>query len=810
MLEAFWFDLRHAVRLLMRTKRETAIAVAMLAIGIGANTAMFSAIRSVVLQPLPFRDRDRLIRLRDSMTSADGQVHAVNMSSRSVLAVQRGATIFDGLAAFSGTDMTMLGGERPERVRVVLQAERAMETLGVGPVTGRGFTSEEQRAGLSSGVALVSDAFWRTRLGGASGVLGSKVRLDDRTVTIVGVMPPAYAFPYEAQFWLPFALDPADRSRDFAVLVRMRDGVTIDQARAALSSVAADVRRTYADAAHGYGIEVMTLRENLVGRQDAPLRALAGIVTVLLLIACVNVATMLLARAVSRRREFAVRCALGASRRRHATQLLTESLVLTLAGCVCGLMLTAWIVPLTSTLFPPVLSEQLGVSPATVDVRVLGFAIVASLLSAVVAGAVPAFGSWTASPQAALADGSRTLGFGPHGRRLLSGLVVAETTLTLVLLAGAGLVIRHFVRLVSEPLGFAAHGLLTLEVSPGATAYPGGPKRSELIHRIVEELRATPGIVAAAATTVNPLGGGTWGAPAITEDAAARDPNASFNVNHRLVTPGLFETMGIPLLRGRSFTTQDADGRQPVVIVSQRLARRFWPDREAVGERIRLARPDAPWLTVVGVVGDVSDSHDPGVPFETWYLPLAQHAATPAAEKFNLMVRTTGDAIALAADAQRAVARVDPTLPAYAPAAMDDYRSGTLRRERTSAAFMLGFGVFGLVLAALGVYGVVAFSVAHRTSEIGLRIALGAQRRDIVPIVVRGSIVLVAIGAAAGAAAAGAVNRVLAALLADAGAVDVAVLSGATALILAVSALACLMPAVRAARLDPIQALKVE
>jgi ABC-type antimicrobial peptide transport system permease subunit len=247
-----------------------------------------------------------------------------------------------------------------------------------------------------------------------------------------------------------------------------------------------------------------------------------------------------------------------------------------------------------------------------------------------------------------------------------------------------------------------------------------------------------------------------------------------------------------------------------VVIVSDRLARRFWPGRDPIGQRIRIARPNTPWLTVVGMVGDVSDSHDPGVPFETWYLPLAQHAATAAAEKFNLMVRTTSDPLALVPDAQRAVARVDPTLPAYSPAAMDRYRSDTLRRERSSAAFMLGFGAFGLALAALGVYGVVAFSIARRTSEIGLRIALGAQAGDIVPLVARGSAVLVGLGIVAGLAAAGAVDRVLAAVLADADTVDAAVLIGATALIALVSTIACVVPAVNAMRLDPIHALKTE
>jgi putative ABC transport system permease protein len=810
MLDSFWFDLKHATRILTRTPRETAIAIAILSIGIGANAAMFSAIKSVVLQPLPFRDPDRLIRLRDSMTSADGQVHAVNMSSRDVLAVQARATVFDGVAAFSGENLTMLGVDRAERVSVVFQSAGALHVVGApAPALGRHFTSEEERDGLESGVALVSYTFWQTRLGGTPDVLGTSVRLGGRSTAIVGVMPPDYAFPYDAQFWLPFVIDPDDRARDFAVLARMRPGVTIDQARSALARVAADVRQTFPDAAHTYGIEVMTIRQNLVGQQDAPLRALAAIVIVLLLIACVNVATMLLARAVGRRREFAVRQALGASRARHARQMLSESVLLTLAGCASGLLVTAWVGPLTSTLFPRVLSGQLGVKAPALDWRVFVFAVAASLASAVIAAIVPAFGAWTRSPQAVLVDGNRTLSAAPHGRRLLGALVVVETLLTLVLLAGAGLVIRHFIRLESEPLGFDARGLLTVEVAPSQTAYDG-PRRTELMRAIIEKIRAVPGALDAAATTVNPLGGGTWAAPTITEDAAARDPEAVFNVNHRLVTPGLFEAMKIPLLRGRTFTEQDADGRQPVAVISDRLAQRFWPARDPIGQRIRIARPNTQWQTVIGVVGDVSDSHDPGVPSETWYLPLAQNATSPAAEKFNLMIRTGGDPLALVPDVQRAVAAVDKTLPAYGAVAMDAYRSDTLRRERASAAFMLGFGAFGLALAALGVYGVMAFTVAHRTAEIGLRIALGAQRRDIVPLVLRRGVALVAIGSMAGLGIAGAVNRALSSVLAEAPGVDGIVLIGAAALILAVSAVACLVPALGAARLEPIAALKTE
>jgi putative ABC transport system permease protein len=499
---------------------------------------------------------------------------------------------------------------------------------------------------------------------------------------------------------------------------------------------------------------------------------------------------------------------LGAGQLRHVRQLLAESLVLAGMGCGAGLLLASWIAPLTGALVPSALREQLGFSTPQSDWRVMAFAISASLVSAIIAGIVPAFGSWRTEPRLALNDSGRTASGGPAGRRLLAALIIAETALTLVLLVGAGLIIRHFVRLQTQPLGFRAHGLLTLELTPPAAAYPPGLLRNELASQVIERVCATPGVVAAAITTVNPLGGGTWGAPAISEEMASHDPNGAFNVNHRLITPRLLETMGIPLLRGRAFTEQDRVGAQPVVIVSDRLAHRFWPNEDAIGKRIRIARPGTPWLTVVGIAGDVSDAHDPGVPLETWYVPLAQHAETAAGEHFYLMVRSGGDALALASAVQRAIVAVDKTLAPYNPAAMDTYYAESLSRERIGAAFMLGFGVFGLLLAALGVYGVMAFSVAQRTMEIGIRMALGARVGDILPLMLRRAVALVTAGIAAGVVGAVGLNRVLASLLTEMGGLDAAVLAGASALIVVAAVSACLVPAIGAARLNPATALK--
>jgi len=453
-----------------------------------------------------------------------------------------------------------------------------------------------------------------------------------------------------------------------------------------------------------------------------------------------------------------------------------------------------------------VLAGQLGLATPRTDCRVAIFAAAVSLASAIVAGILPGIATLRTDARLALADG-RTMTTGRTGRSLLAILIVAETALTLVLLAGAGAVIGNFMRLQTQPLGFDAHGLLAIEVTPPPAAYGDAARRSMLVHRLVAEVSSVPGVARAAVTTVNPIGGGTWGAAIVSDEMVARDPAAVLNVNHRLITPGLLDTMGTPLVRGRGFTTEDRAGTQPVVIVSALLARRLWPGREAVGRRVRLARPGSAWLTVVGVAADVSDAHDPGVPQETWYVPYAQHAGTPAAEHVYIMIRDGGRPLALVADVRRAIARVDRTLAPYDPVAMDAYRTESISRERASAAFMSGFGAFGLVLAALGVFGVMALSVAQRTAEFGIRMALGARASDIVPLVMGRALALVALGIALGTAAAVAVTRALAHLLPAAG-TDSTTLAVAALLMLSTALVAAVVPSLAAARVDPAVALK--
>jgi putative ABC transport system permease protein len=431
------------------------------------------------------------------------------------------------------------------------------------------------------------------------------------------------------------------------------------------------------------------------------------------------------------------------------------------------------------------------------------------MIAGVLSGIVPALASHSAA--GGLKEGGRSSsGGGRRTHRLLDAFIVAQTALAIVLLVGAGLMLRNFQRLQQRPLGFDPRQLLTLAFTPAEASYPPGPARTRLMHAVIDAVGELQGVTAVGATTVNPLGGGDWGAPVTIEGQGGGSVEDAYNVNHRLVSPALMQSMRIPLLRGRLFTWDDDERRPAVVIVSEEMARRFWPGQDPIGKRLRIARPGTPWLTVVGIVGNVSDSRDPGDPPETWYLPYAQQASAAAAQTVHLMIRTAADPLTSVPDVRRAVARVDSSLAVYDVTAMDSYFSQTLRRERLGAAAMATFAAFGLLLASLGIFAVVAFAVQQRTQEIGIRMALGADRRNIVGFVLGRGLLLGMTGLAVGAVAATALNRALVGLLSQITPLEPAIFVAAAVVLLASIGLACCIPAWRAARFDPLTALRTE
>ncbi len=808
-MSTLWHDLRSALRLLHRSSAFAAIVILTLALGIGGNTAIFSLVDTVFFRPLPIHEPDRVLRLLDSQAGPDGHRRTYGMHTRNIQVLRESNTAFDSIVALSGADLTLTGGDAPERVNAVYRSGDWAGTLNVLPILGREFTPQEERQGANSGVALISFGLWHRHFDGAKAILGTPIHLGERVYNVVGVLPEGFNFPYDADVWIPFNLNPADDSRDFAVFARLQPGIAKNQANESLERITAEIKNRYPKTLPGYAVTSITLRQNLSDNQEGTMLALLCVVGFLLLLACVNVANLILARSVTRTKEFAIRAALGAGRARQIQDSLAESLFLAFLGGLVGIALSVWLDQYMLSLIPSNISTQLGLVKPAMDTPVLAFAFFVSMLAGVLAGVIPALTNSMVNINENLKEGSRAGQFGSRATgRLLSGFVVAETALALVLLAGAGLMLENFQRLQHRDLGIDTNRLLTLQISPPEINYSAAPRKTDLMRRTLTEIQNTAGVSSAAVTTVNPLGGGNWGIAVIPERIDARNGTVSFNLHHRLISPELFLTMGIPLLRGRAFTAQDDERGAPVAILSEETARHFWPQQDALGKRVRSATPGSPWLTVVGIVGNVHDAGDPDDPPETWYLPLAQQANTPAAHDLIFMVRTQADSLSAVSSVQQAIWRVDKNLATYDVAAMDHYYSASLERERLGARVMTFFSAFGLLLAALGVYGVMSFAVTQRTREIGVRIAMGAAAQNILSLVLQRGLRLTMYGLALGSIVALALNRVLNTLLLGVQHVEFTMIAAAWLVLFCIAAVACYLPSRRAARMDPLAALR--
>ncbi len=804
-----WQDVRYATRMLLKNPGFTIVAVSVLALGIGANTSIFSLVNTVLLSPLPYRDADRLVMVWETTPQSDDPKSPVTPAN---FADWRGQNhVFEEVAASTDQSYTLTGAGEPETLVGYRFSASFFSVLRVRAMLGRTFLPEEDRPG-NEHVVVLSHQLWQRRFGGDREIIGKPLTLNGASYTVIGVMPPEFKYSI-VQLWTPLALEPSlmtNRELHFLRLVaRLKPNVTIKQAQAEMEAIARGLQEQYPQTNAGRGAKVISMRDMQVGDIRPALLVLLGAVSFVLLIACANVANLLLARTAARQKELAVRAALGASRLRLAQQFLTESILLALLGGALGLLVALWSTHLLLALFPNNIANLSipRVEQIPIDASVLGFTLVTALLTGVVCGLLPIMQFSTPDLNEALKEGGRGAGASLRAR-FRSSLVVFEVALSLVLLTGAGLMIKSFLRLQQADFGFNPENVLTMQVMLPQPKYKEAQKRRAFVQEVLRRVETLPGVVSAGAINFLPLSG-FWGTLSYTVEGQTPPPPGQEPVaDNRVVTEQYFRTMSIPLLKGRYFTEHDDENAPQVVMINNSLAHRiFGAHDEPLGKRLNLGDAGNPsWAQIVGVVGDVKAF---GLESETHadiYRPYAQ-APFPL---IALTVRTTPDPARLAGAVRNEIWAVDKDQPVFRVISMEQSAAESVALRRVSTITLGTFSVLALVLAAVGLYGVISYSVTRRTHEIGIRLALGARPRDVLKLVVGQGMLLALIGVAVGLAAAFAITRLMASLLYGVTATDPIIFVGVSLLLAGVALLACYIPARRATRVDPMVALRYE
>jgi putative ABC transport system permease protein len=806
MIDNLLQDLRYAGRTFRRSPGFLVLTVLTIAIGVGANAAIFSIVNAILLRPLPFERADDLVLVTE--TNRQTRQSNGDASPANFLDWRARNHSFTAMAAFRQARFTFSAADRPEIVEGAIVNMNFFDVLGVKPQIGRGFNAGDGQPGAPR-VALVSDGLWRQRFGGRADSIGQTVRFNDEPYTIAGVMPSGIDYPDKSRVWvtphwrvpddpLTPTVDPA-AERDhayFSVLARLLPDRTIAGAQSDMESVAATLEHDFPNDDRNVGAQVTPLRSDLVSDVRQTVLLLFAAVGLLLLIATANVSGLLIARATARHQEMAVRIALGASRGRILTQLLTESVVLSALGGVSGVLLAMWLIGPLVNLSP----TDLAVAGAvTIDKSVLLFGLAVSTLAGLLFGLAPAHQLARLNVHADLKQGARgAIGVGQ--RRIRAALVAGEIALSLVLLVGAGLTIRSLVNLQREPAGFNPDHVLTLSVSLPTARYAAPAQKADFWQRTLEALRQVPGVEIAGGTSRLPLLPGNS-----TRGLKVRDlpPNVQASAHYRTASPDYFHAMGIQVLRGRVFEEADREGRPLVAVISASAALRFWPDRDPIGERFAINDPE---ITVVGVVGDVHAASLDTPPQPTVYVPYRQDPWP----SMVFALRTTAAPSTLANAVRNAIWQVDKDQPIGAVLTMDEQLSNSLTRRRFSVTLLTAFGAVAVALAAIGLYGVLAFIVAQRRREIGVRMALGARPRDVIVDVLGQGLRLAGLGIAVGIGLALAATRLLNALLFGTSPTDRLTFAAVATLLVIIAIGASLVPALRASLVDPLIALRDE
>jgi putative ABC transport system permease protein len=809
-MQTIWQDLRYGLRRLMTAPGFTAIVILTLAVGIGTNTAIFSVINAVLLRPLPFRNADQLCIITERIPS----LPVVGPSYQNFHDFRDHAKSFSGMSATRITTLTLTGSGEPERLAAQMTSASMFPLLGVNALVGRTFAPEEDRAGGAQ-VVVLGYGFWRRRFAGSAEALGKSITLDNKSYTIIGVLPADYQLLVPSDAYVPFEpwakTLPDDRNwhPGITAVGRLRDSMTLAQAQSEMKTIAENLAQEYPTYDTGMGADVTRMRERLVSNVRPALLLMAAAVGLVLLIACGNVANLMLARGTARQQEIAVRTALGASRWRIVSQLLIESGLLALWGAGAGVFLAwaslEWLLKLGGRAVPKI-------SPVTMDLRVLAFAAALAVLSAALFGLAPAFATAHVGLRDVLNEAARGSTGGRGQQYARSALIVAEVGLALFLLVGAGLLLRSFDRLSRQLPGFRPENLLVADIPVSPNAYPDSVQRMEFFDRLLDKLRAAPGIRSAGAAAVLPVTGIGSAIHFNIEGRAPKSPHDYVIIGYRPVTAGYLETLGVPLLSGRLIAPSDTERGPSVVVINQAAAREYFPEGDPIGRRMQLgAEPDAsvPWMQVVGVVGDLKQDLA-GEPKAEMYVPVRQGDALLPVFALSVVSRTEREPLNEAAALRSAVHDINPDQPVVGVRTMEENISGSVSEPRFRAMLLAIFAGAALVLAIVGLYGLMAYSVNQRVREIGIRMTLGADGGDVMRMVIAQGLKLALSGVLIGVLASLALGRILSGFLYGVSATDPLTIAGVAALLTLVALLASYLPARRAVQVDPIVALRYE
>jgi putative ABC transport system permease protein len=803
-------DIRYGLRMFLKNPGFTAIAVLALALGIGANSAIFSVVNALLLRPLPYQDPSQLVVIWENAAHLGFPKNTP--SPANFLDWQKQSTLFETMAAFAERSFNLTGIGEPERLDGRRVSANLFSLLGVKPIIGRTFVPDEDKPGTK--VALLNESLWKRRFGSDPNVVGRSLALNGESYTVVGVLPSSVRLPafgnWRDQVWVPLAFpaeEAASRGNHFLeVIARMKPGVSLQQARAEMETIAARLAQQYPDYNTRIGAVVNPLHEEIVGNMKPALLILLGAVAFVLLIACANVANLLLARAAARHKEIALRLALGADRRRLTKQLLVESVMLSLFGAGVGLALAFAGLRVLTRFIP---ADVAHAEMITIDGKVMIFTLLVAVVTGLVFGLAPASQATHFNLNDTLKEGGRDSGAGPRGKRLRSALVIAEVAVSFILLIGAGLLINSFMHLRNLDPGFRADHLLALNVDLSETKYPDNPRRVAFFDEVVRRVQALPGVRSVAVAGNLPFTYNGDSMPIGVEGVPDPPPDQHPDVVYRAIGPGYFSTMGIPLVRGRDFSEQDNLDTDLAVVVSEKTAKYYWPNADPIGKRLKngSTTQEGPWRTVVGVVKDVRQNDFIAEPKMQMYFTYRQlKSLMPNA----LVVRTAVDPLSLATSVRNAIWAVDKDQTVANVDSMEHIVAGAVARQRFSMLLLAIFAGIALVLAAVGIYGVMSYSVAQQTREIGIRMALGAQRGDVLKMTIKQGLRLVGFGLLIGLVVAFILTRVMASLLFGISATDPITFLTISLVLLAVAMLASYIPSVRAMRVDPMVALRYQ